>query len=214
MLDLGIAAVPSGIYAILKKNAKDYLYGNLSADIIVGRKYQESGKNTHSWEIGLRLLDAAKTARQKAFAYGYLSHLSADTVVHNLSESWLPFSHSIIEIKAESLVDRRYRRELRSLDDEIQQRHDPVLEEMLERVFFSFKTNKKIFRGMLFISRFPNYKHVSRFINNRFPNEVPVSDIYKYKEESLKKIIEILTHGSASDVVKEHPLGRHLKRVS
>lgn len=214
VLDLGAAAIPAGVYAVIKRYARDYIYGNLSADIIVGRKYQEHEKNTHSWDIGLRLLDMAETDRHRAFAYGYLSHLSADSVVHNLRRRMVPFSHSVIELKAESLVDKKYRRKLKNLDKDIQKRHDPVLEEMLERVFFSFNTNKKIFKGVLLLARFPNYKHISRFIHKRFPYEIPVSDIYKFTEESLNKTFELLTHGEDSDVLKKHPLGRHLKRAS
>lgn len=214
VLDVGAAVIPAGVYSIIKRYAKDFLYGNLSADVIVGRKYQEEDKNTHSWDIGWRLLEESETDRQKAFAYGYLSHLSADTFVHNLEKSRIPFSHSIIEIKAESLVDKKYRRKLKHLDEGIQKMHDPVLEGMLESVLFSFKTNKKIFKGFLFISRFPNCKHVSKFINNRFPNEIPVSDIYKFKEDSLNNIYEVLTNGEDSHVLKDHPLGRHLKRAS
>ncbi len=214
VLDIGAAALPAGIYAIIRRYAKDFLYGNLSTDIIVGRKYQELDKNTHSWDVGWRLLEEAETDRQKAFAYGYLCHLSADTVVHNLEKSRFPFKHSLVEIKAESLVDRKYRKKLKEINKVIQRRHNPVLEDMLERVIFSFKTNKKIFRGMLLLSRVPNYKPVSRFIHRRFPYEIPVSDIYKFKEESLNRIICILSNGEDSKVIDEHPLGRCLKRAS
>lgn len=214
VLEAGAAVIPAAVYAIIQRYAKDFLYGNLSADVIVGRKYQEHDKNTHGWEIGWRLLEESETDRQRAFAYGYLSHLSADTVVHNLERSWFPFSHSIIEIKAESLVDKKYRKKLINLDKEIQKMHDPVLEEMLQRVVFSFRTNKNIFRGVMLLSRVPNYKPVSRFINRSFVYEIPASAIYKFKDESLKRMIALLTHGETSDVLKEHPLGRHLKRAS
>ncbi len=214
ILDIGAAAIPAGVYTVIKRYKQDFLYGNLSADIIVGRKYQENDKNTHSWEMGWRLLDLADTDREKAFAYGYLCHLSSDSVVHNIGRKLVPFSHSIIELKAESLVDKKYRKRLKNVDKFIQRRHDPLLEEMLERVFFSFKTNKKIFKGMLFLSRFPNYKHVSKFIHKRFPYEIPVSDIYAFQDDSLCSMICILNNGEDSKVLDDHPLGRHLKRAS
>ncbi|MEW6601944.1 MAG: zinc dependent phospholipase C family protein, partial [Nitrospirota bacterium] len=75
VIDFGAALVPAGIYAIIKKYRNDFLYGNLSADIILGRRFQTFETNSHSWDIAWKLLGSSKTDRQKAFAYGYLMHL-------------------------------------------------------------------------------------------------------------------------------------------
>src|SRR4030067_613454 len=141
-------------------NVKDFLYGNLSADIIFGKRFQDLEKNSHNWDIAWRLLASAKTDSHKAFAYGYLTHLSADTVVHNLRRHRLPFTHPILEIKSDSIVDKKYRSVLKGLDKVTQKRNDILLENMLESVFFSFNTNKKIFKGFLVLSRLPSYTPV------------------------------------------------------
>ncbi|MBI5409711.1 MAG: zinc dependent phospholipase C family protein [Nitrospirae bacterium] len=222
VLDMGAALIPVGVYRILKKYKNDFIYGNLSADIIFGRRFQGTEKSCHSWSVAWKLLDAAKTDRQKAFAYGYLAHLCADTVVHNLDKSWMPFKHSLLEVKSESIIDKKYRRRLKGLDKVMQKKHDLLLEDMLERVFFSFKTNKRIFKGLLLLSRLPNYAPLSNFIDNRFPYEIPVDDIYKFRQEALLKTLELLNKGKDSSVVKlhplgrykEHPLGRYLRKAS
>ncbi len=214
VLDLGAALVPTGIYSLLKKFKKDFLYGNLSADIIFGRRFQGIEKNSHNWDIAWKLIEVAKTDRQKSFAYGYLTHLCADTVVHNLKTTRLPFRHPLLEVKADSIIDKKYRRTLKGLDKTMQKRNDVFLENMLESVFFSFKTNKRIFKGFLFLSRFPNYSPVSNFIYKRFPYEIPVVDIYDFQKESLKRMFELLKNGENSKVLKEHPLGRHLRKAS
>jgi hypothetical protein len=161
VLDLGIAAVPAGVFSILKKYRKDFLYGNISADIIFGKRFQRLKKNSHSWEIAWRLFETAETDRQRAFAYGYLTHLCADTVAHNLRYPVLPFNHPILEIRSDSLVDKRYRKILKTLDKPMQRRHDRFLEKTLESVFFSFKTNRRIFKSFLVLSKLPNYNAVS-----------------------------------------------------
>src|SRR3989338_945881 len=205
VLNLGVAAIPPSIYSILKKFKKDFLYGNLSADIILGKRFQGIEKNSHNWDIAWRLLSSAKTDSQKAFAYGYLTHLSADTVVHNLMRHRLPFTHPILEIKSDSIVDKKYRGVLKGLDKVTQKRNDVLLENMLESVFFSFNTNKKIFKGFLVLSRLPSYTPVSNFIDKRFPYEIPAEDIYDFQQESLSRMFELLRNGKDSEVLKKNP---------
>jgi len=214
VLEIGAALLPIGIYRIIKKYKNDFLYGNVSADIIFGRRFQGHDKSSHNWHIAWKLLEAAKTDRQKAFVYGYLSHLGADAVVHNIKKSRVPFGHSILEVKADSMLDKKYRRALKDLDKVMQKRHDTFLESMLESLMFSFKTNRRIFKGVLFLSRIPNYSPLSNFIDDRFPFEIPVVDIHNFREQSLSMMLELLTSGKDSEVTKKHPLGRHIKKAS
>ncbi len=214
IIDIGAALIPAGIYGILKKYKNDFLYGNLSADIILGRRYHSFEKNSHNWDIAWKLLDASKTDRQKAFAYGYLMHLCADTVVHNNEPSEIPFSHSLLEIKSDSIVDKKYRRTMRKLDKKMQRKNDVFLEKKLESLFFSFKTNRRLFKGLLLLSRVPNYSPVSNFIDSRFPYRITVGDIYNYQQESLSRMFELLINGKDAEVLREQPLGRYTRKAS
>ncbi len=214
VLDFGAALIPAGIYTLLRKYRNDFLYGNLSADIILGRRFQGIEKNSHNWDIAWKLFGSAKTDRQQAFAYGYLMHLCADTVIHNMEKSSIPFSHSLIEIKADSIVDKKYRRILKRLDKAMQKKNDVFMERKLESLFFSFKTNKRIFKGMLVLSRLPNYTPVSNFIDHRFPYKITVGDIYNFRQESLDRMVELLNNGRDSEVLKDHPLGRYQRKAS
>ena len=96
----------------------------------------------------------------------------------------------------------------------MQKKNDVFLESKLESLIFSFKTNKRIFKGFLVLSRLPNYTPVSNFIDNRFPYEITVGDIYKFQEESLKRMLELLNNGTDSRVLKKHPLGRYQRKAS
>jgi hypothetical protein len=213
VLDIGVAAVPAGIYGLLKKYKSDFLYGNLSADIILGKRFQGLEKNSHNWDIAWKLLSSAKADQQKAFAYGYLTHLCADTVAHNLKLPTLPFTHPIFEIKSDSIIDKKYRRMMKRLDKPMQKKNDVYLENMLESVFFSFKTNKRIFKSFLVLSRLPNYTPVSNFLDRRLSYEIPVKDINGFQQESLERMFELLQNGRDSEVIKACPLGKYRKKT-
>ncbi|MBL7032061.1 MAG: zinc dependent phospholipase C family protein [Nitrospira sp.] len=214
LLETGASLIPAGVYGILKKYKSDFLYGNLSADIYMGRRFQGVEKNSHDWSIAWKMLGAARSDRRKAFAYGYLMHLCADSVVHNLDKSKLPFRHSLIELKSDSIVDKKYRRVMKRLDKVMQKENDRFMEKRLESQFFSFKTNKRIFKGVLMLSKLPNYSPVSSFIDNRFPYEI--SDVYinGFQQESLARMRELLNNGKDSEVLKELPLGRYHPKAS
>jgi hypothetical protein len=214
VLELGAALIPPTIYNILKKYKNDFLYGNLSADIILGKRFQGIEKNSHNWDIAWRLFESAKTKQQKAFAYGYLMHLCADAVIHNLNTSKLPFIHSLLEVRSDSIIDKKYRKIMKNLDKYMQKKHDVFLESKLESLVFSFKTNKRIFKGFLLLSRLPNYTPVSNFIDNRFPYEITVGDIYNFQQQSLTQMFDLLNNGKNSEILKEHPLGRYQKKAS
>jgi hypothetical protein len=214
LLDIGASIVPFGVYNILKKYKHDFLYGNLSADIIIGRRFQGADKSSHDWNIAWKMLGAARSDRRKAFAYGYLMHLCADSVVHNQDICKLPFSHSLIEIKSDSTVDKKYRKVMKRLDKGMQKENDIFMEKRLESQFFSFKTNKRIFKGVLKVSKFPNYSAVSHFIDNRFPHDISDVNIHGFQQESLVRMCELLNNGKDAEVLKEHPLGKYMRRAS
>lgn len=213
LLETGASLIPVGVYSILKKYKNDFLYGNLSADILMGRRFQSIERNSHNWNIAWDMLGAARSDRRKAFAYGYLMHLCADSVIHNLDKSKQPFSHSLIEIKSDSIVDKKYRRVIKRLDKVMQKENDVFMEKRLESQFFSFKTNKRIFKGVLMLSKLPNYSPVSSFIDNRFPYEISDVNINGIQQESIARMYELLSNGKDSEALKDHPLGRYMRRA-
>ncbi len=215
VLSLGATLLPVGLYKLIKSYKSDFIYGNLMADVIFGKRFQDIEKNSHSWNVAWKLHEAAKTEQQKSFAYGYFTHLCADTVVHNLPTPTLPLKHPILEIKAESIIDTKYRGIMKNLDKLMQMRHDTFLERTLESVFFSFKTNKRIFKGFLFLSRLSYYNSpLSNLIDKRLLYEIPVIEIFDFQQESLHRMLEFLKNGKKSEVLQEDPLGKYRHRVS
>src|SRR3989304_4615726 len=100
--------LPVWVFNLLKRCRGDYLYGNLMADIILAKNLLPIEKNSHSWEVGFSLLESAKKSSEKAFSFGYISHLAADTVAHGKYTNGKNIEHTFLELRADSLIDRKY----------------------------------------------------------------------------------------------------------
>ncbi len=207
ILSLG-SLIPAGIYSILRRYKHDFLYGNLMADIIIGKRYLPEDKNSHSWDVAMNLFDEARTRQQKAFVYGYLSHLAADTVAHGkFTGNRKNIGHTLVELRADSIIDKRYWIQAITIDRSVQRRNDIFLERSLERAIFSFKTNKRIFKGMLFLSCF-NQRSIGDLIERNIRGFMSPSNEYiqSLHDESIKRIIDILRNGRDSKVFEESPI--------
>ena len=206
--------LPAGIYTLMRKYRNDFLYGNLMADLIVGKKYLPDEKSSHSWDVALNLFESAKTQQQKAFVYGYMSHLAADTVAHeSLTMGRKNVGHTFLELKADSIVDKKYWFQAIAIDKKVQVRNDVFLERSLERVMFSFKTNKRILKGAILLAglhqeRFSNFIDRNIIVSSAYKKE----NIKRLHEESLDRIIDLLQNGRGSEVLKKNPLGSPKRR--
>ena len=204
--------LPAGLFEIIRRYRKDFLYGNLMADIVVGKKYLPYEKNSHNWDVAFDLLNSTKTKQQRAFVYGYMSHLAADTVAHNTYIIGKKnIRHSVMEMKADSIIDKKYWFQAMAIDKRIQARNDLFLENSLERFIFSFKTNKRILKGMVLLSVF-NREKINDFIDKNLITSLPVREtIEKLQQESIDKIIDLFQNWEKSDVVKVSPNGNGYK---
>ena len=202
------ALLPAGLLEIIRRYRKDFLYGTLMADIIIGKKYMPKNKSSHSWEVAFDLMKSAGTDQQKAFVYGYMSHLAADTVAHHTyTADRKNLGHTLMEMKADTIIDKRYWLQAIAIDRKTQVRNDLFLENSLERFIFSFKTNKRIFKGMVFFSVL-NQQRIGDFIDKRLITTIPAKEeIEKMHEESLDKIIDLFQNWESSEVVKVNPGG-------
>ena len=205
--------LPAGVYEIIRRYRKDFIYGNIMADIIVGKKYLPDDKNSHNWDFAFDLMKATETRQQKAFVYGYLSHLAADTVAHNIyTADKKNIAHTVLELKADCIIDKKYWLQAVEIDRKIQLRNDLFLENFLESYIFSFKTNKRILKGMVYLSVF-NRERIGDFIDRNLVTTLPArEDIEKLHQESLDQILDLFRKWKKSDVVKTNPIGSVCRR--
>jgi hypothetical protein len=204
--------LPAAVYGLLKKYKEDYLYGNLVADIILAKKYMPLKKNSHNWDVALSLYESSETDTEKAFCLGYMSHLAADTVAHGkYTAGRKVFQHTMLELRADSLIDRSYWFKAVAIDRKVQFRNDAFLEKSLERAIFSFKTNKRIFKGVVALSCLNTEVPFTDLLYRSLSHGRVDARLKGLHDESLSRIVDVLQNGKASEVLKKDPIAHHGK---
>jgi hypothetical protein len=198
--------LPVGIAELIRRYRQDFLYGNMMADIVIGKKYMSKKKNTHSWDVATGLLEESSTASEKAFSLGYLSHLAADTVAHGrYTAGSRNIGHAMLELGADSLIDEGYWREAMGIERKVQVRNDALMERYLDVVFFDFKTNKKFFKGALALSCLSREGLVGLITDS--PTRLKKKGlIHSLHEESIDRMVDVLSNGASSEVLKKNPI--------
>jgi hypothetical protein len=200
-----LPGLPPLIAAIIGAAPRDFLYGCIAADIIVGKKFTHYLLHCHRWQIGRRVLQRAQTTSQKACAYGYLAHLAADTIAHNyyvpfkLMKSFptLALKHAYWEARFDCFVPKEAWEMGHQVARENYRDNDTLLRGVLADTIFSFGTNKRIFNSILMVSRLDKWQQFQRTINetSRYPLED--QDREEYLDLSREAIYDVL--GSPED---------------
>ena len=203
--------LPAAVYGLLKKYRQDYLYGNIMADTILAKKYLPAEKHSHNWSVAVDLLESSQTNPEKVFSMGFMSHLAADTVAHgSYTAGCRGLEHSLLEFRADSTIDRSYWFQAVSLGIKVHVRNDSFRETSRERVIFSFKTNRRIFKGFVALSGLNR-----QVFRNTFAGGLTGFDekglLEGFHRESIDRIVDVLSHGARSEVLKKTPVAK-LKR--
>jgi hypothetical protein len=147
--------------------------------------------------VGLKLLRHANTWPEKSFAYGYLSHLAADTVAHEtLTDNMRNVGHTLIELKADSVINKAYWLQSVTFSKAVQRRNDMFLENSLDSFVFSLKTNKRIYKGIVFLS----------FLNKKRKRGVDKEFLTNLHDESIARMLDLLKNGTDASVLYKNPL--------
>ncbi|MFQ3573244.1 MAG: zinc dependent phospholipase C family protein [Thermodesulfovibrionales bacterium] len=194
-----LALLPPEVSIIIKNFKQDFIYGNIMADSIMGKRYMPKEKQSHSWGFAQALTQKVSTSSEMAFVYGYICHLAADTVAHReLTLKMRDFQHTWIEFLADSLVDKTNRVKSLTINRIVQKRNDRFLKKRFPSHMVSFDTHKRLFKGFLILSALANFSNVPKINIDR-------KKICKLHEESILRMIDILSNGFDSFVVKEDP---------
>ncbi len=196
-------ALPLALQTLLSMQKMDFLYGCIAADIILGKKYTHHLEHCHNWRIGRKILKQAKQQgpAAEACAYGYLSHLAADTIAHNyfvpyklaMTYNTVILNHAYWEIRADIGV----RKDTWDIAQKLAHRDNRQLDRMLSRILsdtiFSFGTNKQIFNSMMLVSRLRRWRKLINSMAKRSKWEFDRDEHREYMDMGLEAITSILS---------------------
>ncbi len=217
-----LESLPPLLQTLLSAHPNDYLYGCISADITLGKKFTHYLQHCHSWRMGKKVLESARSARQKACAYGYLSHLAADTVAHSF---FVPFKmvrtfntvllkHAYWEMRCEAHLDPETWELARSIARKNYSDNDTLMRSVLSDTIFSFDTNKRLFNSLLLLNRLQQWQKVLRSLDNNSKWVIHEEDVAEYLTLAKEATLSILADGEESPFWKADPTGERALNAS
>lgn len=207
--------LPSSFASLLAAHPTDFLYGSIAADTSIAKKYAEVGRHCHSWRVGLEIHDEAGPRALKAFALGYLAHLAADVVAHNffvprqlaVTSSTTTLGHSYWESRIDTHLGDpwpRKARELLSLDHASSDHH---LDRILSPTVFGTQTNRRIFRGMVYVTDSDSWQRIFQLVSENSRWDLSDSDVSRYLARSFDYIIDLFQTWDRSEAFRFDPSG-------
>lgn len=208
--------VPEAVRTLISAHPFDFLYGNLAADISLAKKYVPEGRHCHHWHIGEEIHESAPNDRLRAMSLGYLSHLAADTIAHNwfiprqlvLTSSTAGVGHSYWEARMDTHLDDYYRRLARHVVTEHDHSAaDALFDNVLSATLFSFRTNRRIFRGMIRIQDNDRWQSVFGTMLARSRWDLTDGAVHGYLERSFDYVVDYLSRRGEAVCASLDPIG-------
>lgn len=211
-----IQLLPPDVAALLTRFPYEYLYGCIGADIVQAKKFTRSlYTHCHHWNTGWEVLAGASTEAEEAFARGYLSHLASDTFSHNY---YLPVrlirsfrNSSMRHVYWEARFDANQPEErwplLTLIASNLYPHCDELVERIVERTLFSFKTNKRIFDSLLALQRLEYWQSVMQKATDSRRHPLPPEDIDRFNGLCANAIVDLMQNGRAAACQADDPTG-------
>jgi hypothetical protein len=209
--------LPASVATLLSEHALEFLYGNLAADISMAKHYAPMDRHPHAWHVGEEMLHAAEEdPALQAGALGYLCHLAADVVAHEsfvprmllLTSSSRALGHSYWEHRMDVAVGNRYTRLARSLVMEFDHsRVDELLDSVLASTLFTFRTNRRIFRGMIRLADYQPWQALFDTVIDNSRWDLEESETQFYFRQAFEHTTGYLLWGGESPAASRDPTG-------
>ena len=210
-----VATFAPAVKQLLTHFPYDFLYGALAADITVGKAYVDYVHNCHNWRVGFLILNEARDDRQRACAYGYLSHLAVDIISHNFfvpyktirSYPTLTLGHVYWEMRFDAMREGEVWNLAKKMGKMRFPHDDELFQRMLKRTLFSFKTNKKIFNSVLTLHRLKHWKTIASKLSGLSRWKFPMEDAEEYRHLALESVAKFLRDPEKAPCTRVDPTG-------
>jgi len=217
--------LPSSISELLAAFPYDFLYGSIAADTSIAKKYAAAGRHCHSWNVGFEIHDNADSEPLRAFALGYLAHLAADSVAHNyfvphqltITSSTAALGHSYWESRFDTHIGERFSRTAKQLILRDHTHSDEHLDRILSPTIFSTPTNRRIFRGMVYVADTESWQRIFHLVEEKSRWDLTDREVGSYMIRAFDYIVDLMTRLDHAEPYKLDPAGtvplREAKKV-
>ncbi len=210
-----VSLLPAAVAALIIRNRRAFFYGNVATDTVFAKKMSRIKQICHHWATGFDILESATTDEGRAFGYGYIAHLAADTVAHNkflprqiaVSRSTVGFGHVYWEVRADSLVEARHWRRLQSVLRGDYAEPPELLRARLIDTLLSFKANQAVFKRMNLLASERAWRRSVEFWSQLSRHDLSPAVVADYHAESIERNTDVKKLGRRSPVLHEDPNG-------
>ena len=220
-----LAMLPDSIAELLAAFPYDFLYGSIAADTSIAKKYAAAGRHCHSWNVGFEIHNNAESDALRAFGLGYLAHLAADSVAHNyfvphqltITSSTAALGHSYWESSFDMHIGERFSRTAKQLILRDHSHSDEHLDRILSPTIFSTPTNRRIFRGMVYVADTESWQRIFHLVEEKSRWDLSEQEVSAYVVRSFDFVIDLLNKLDSAETFKLDPAGtaplREAKKV-
>jgi len=213
--------LPSVVADLLRAFPYDFLYGNIAADTSIAKKYAPVGRHCHAWHVGQEIFDLAPTDPLRAFGWGYLSHLAADSVAHNffvprqlvLTSSTTALGHSYWESRFETHLGDAYAKEAKDVILRDHAPSDAHLDSIISPTLFSTQTNRRLFRGMVHLTESESWRWAFQLLLENTRWDLPDADVERHMAVAFEYVMQMLGERDAA-ARRLDPAGEQALRIA
>ncbi|RME38958.1 MAG: hypothetical protein D6788_06380, partial [Planctomycetota bacterium] len=192
-----------------------YLFGNIAADIVFAKRLSRIKQCCHHWSTAFSLLQRAESDRDRAFAYGYLSHLAADTVAHGkyvprqlvLTHMPVNVGHFFWELRADAMEPASRRRLLEHILEHGDETHHAQLARQLRGTLLPYDVNRALFHSVQSLTVRKTFTRGLGLWHECSRWYLSPELLAGYRSECLDRIASILRDGVKSPLMREDPNG-------
>lgn len=207
--------LPGWLAELLHAHPFDFLYGSIAADTSFAKKYAPVGRHSHAWHVGQEIVELAGRAPLRAFGFGYLAHLAADVVAHNffvprqlvLTSSTRALGHSYWEGRFDMHVGDVHARTAREIVAGDHAEADEHLDRIISPTIFSVGTNRRLFRGMVQITDWANWRRVVQLAADASRWDLTDRDVERHVATSFDFVMDLFNAGHEAQARRFEPSG-------
>lgn len=200
---------------VLKACPGDFLYGCVSADIFIGKGSKYHADHCHNWSVGRKLLLQATEPPQQAFALGYLSHLAADIIAHNiyvpnqlyLTSSTTRWGHIYWELRADEFTDQRHWKQVLEIISLPNNHNDFFVQKVVKKELISFEMKKRLFKQGIRLYDLGKGQQAVSMVSRNSRWDVTEGYIQSLNQKSLNLIVNFLNHPDNAICYRYDPIG-------